>query len=91
MELLGGQGADILTVEEAQLDGIEDRRRLGNAMDIKGLDHLREREDFLFTLGAPAQQQDVVEDGFLEVALSHQILIGGSHRCAWRACGWRPS
>ena len=46
-----------------------------------------EKNSSFVSFGAPAQQGDVVDDGFLEVALLQQILKGRDRPSAWRACG----
>ena len=77
VEFLRGKLADILAVDVAQLLHVKDRRALGDAGDIKDLYQLLQREDLLVTLGAPAQQRNVVEDGRGQKAHLHQVLVGG--------------
>ena len=80
LELFRGQAADIFCVDGPQLEGIEDGRRLGDAVRRPDLDQFRQGEDLLLgilALGAPAQQADVVQHGLGQVALCHQILITG--------------
>ena len=80
LELLGAQAADILRIDGAQLEGVEDGGRLGDALRGPDLDQLRQGEDLLLGVlaaGAPAQQTDIVQHRLGQVALCHQILIAG--------------
>ena len=67
-------------VEVIQLGDIEDGGGLGDTRHVKDLGQLLQREDLLLgilTLGRPAQQRHVVQDGLGEIALRLQILIAG--------------
>ena len=52
--------ADVLGIHPAQLVFIENRRRFGNALDIKRLGQLFHGKQFLVGAGVPAQKRDVV-------------------------------
>ena len=78
LKLLGAQAADILRIDGAQLEGVEDGGGLGDALRGPDLDQLRQGEDLLLGVlaaGAPAQQADIVQHRLSQVALCHQILI----------------
>ena len=63
-----------------QLGLVEDGGRFGNTGQIKRLDKRIKREDLLLrqlTLGTPAQQSNVVENGIGQITLCLQVLIAG--------------
>ena len=75
-KLVHAQLSDVGAVDGFQLLGVEDGGGLADARHVKLLSQFLQGEDFVFSLGSPAQQGDVVHHRFGEVALGNQIFKG---------------
>ena len=78
VKFFGGHCTDIFAAEPCEFCLIEDGRGFGDATYIEFLYEFIEGEFFVLLIGgAPAEQGDIIDDCFLDIAFIDEILIGG--------------
>ena len=76
IELVKVHSFQVFAVHPCQFLDIEDGRRFAQTSHIEVFFQFFQGEDFLCAGRAPAQQSDIVDDGFYHIAFSYQIFKG---------------
>ena len=71
--LFRGQAANVFGIEPRQLLHVEDTGRFVDTVDVERLHQFVKGEEFAVVAGIPADQRQIIDDGFDQIALVHIV------------------